>query len=61
MFGHENAAVLLSDMYNKEKDLQKLIRFGMALLFGRTRMVKFWVAGVDKKVVESAIKFANKL
>lgn len=61
MFGHEDAAKQFPNMYNQENDPQTLISFGTAILFGRTCMVKLWVAGIDKKIVKSAIKFANGL
>jgi ankyrin repeat protein len=61
MFGHENAAVLLSNMYNKENGPQMMPPFLIAIWFGRTHMVKLWVVGVDKRDIERTIKFARQL
>jgi len=61
MFGHENAAVLLSNMYNEKKNLQRLTPFYLAIWFGRTHMVKLWVGGVDKRDIKTTIKFAREL
>jgi len=61
MFGHENAAILLSNMYSEKNNPQKLTPFTIAIWFGRTHMVKLWVAGVNKRDIESTIKFAQEL
>ena len=60
VYGHENAAKMLS-MYNTENNPPKLIPFGIAIMFGRISMVKLWVAGFDKRVLESAIIFTQEL
>jgi len=61
MFGHENAAVLLSNIYNEENNPQNLTPFNIAIWFGRTQMVKLWVVGVDKRDIESNIRLAQQL
>jgi len=60
MFGHENAAGQLLKMYNEENGRQKLISFGIAILFGRKGVVTL-LAVINKKYIESALKFAQGL
>jgi ankyrin repeat protein len=60
MFGHGNAAGQLLKMYNEENGRQKLISFGIAILFGRKGVVTL-LAVINKKYIESALKFAQGL
>ena len=60
-FGREDAAVLLSNMYDMSNNSEEGITFGTAILFRRVEAVREWVVRLDKKDLESAIKFTQVL